>query len=130
MEKLKKNVLGYIWTPCLNITVTILGQVMGHLGLKAIQGSKLAKIKETLQYRSLSNTTELYNHTQPSPGWPGIHQGPKPSYSSITTVLEKRQLAKADHFTLATVAVKFDSHCEKKRDIRWYFQWLIECKKA
>ena len=61
---------------------------MNYVKLWAIQGSKLAKMKGNLQHKSLSNTTELYNHTQPSPGWPGLHQDPRPLVQ-LFIVLEK-----------------------------------------
>jgi len=41
----------------------------------AIQDSKLTKMKGILKHKSLSNTTELYSYTQPSPGRPGLRQG-------------------------------------------------------
>ena len=40
---------------------------MGNSGLKT---------KENLQLSSILNTTEDYSHTQPSSGWPELHQGP------------------------------------------------------
>ena len=66
---------------------------------------------------------ELYSPTQPSPGWPGLHQDPRPLVQ-LTTVLEK-QLAKVDCITLT---VKFDSAviklcaCVKKSS---FLSWAI-----
>ena len=59
---------------------------MNWAKLWAIQSSEPAKMKGNLQHRSLSNTTELYSHTQPLSGWPGLNQGPRPLVQ-LTTVL-------------------------------------------
>jgi len=45
---------------------------------KIIQGSQLTKMKANSQYKLLFNTAKLYSHTQPTPGWPSLHQGPTP----------------------------------------------------
>ena len=74
----------------------------------AFQGSELAKMKGNLQHRSLYNTTELYSHTQPSPGWPGLHQEPRP-LTRLATVLEKRSQQKQTTLLWSTVTMKFDS---------------------
>jgi len=45
-------------------------------------------MKGILKHKSLSNTMELYSHTQPSPGWPGLCQGHR-LLVQPATVLEK-----------------------------------------
>ena len=66
------------------------------------------EINENLQHRSLSNTTELYSHTQPSPRWPGLYQGPRPLVR-LAAVLEKISWQKQTTLPWSTVTVKFDS---------------------
>jgi len=73
--------------------------VYGGIRPSYTQGSKLAKMKGILKHKSLSNTTELYSHTQPSPGWPRLCQGHR-LLVWLATVLEKKQLEKADPFSL------------------------------
>ena len=81
-------------------------------------------MKGNLHHRSLSSTTALYNHAQPSPGWPGFHQGPR----WLTTVLLISSQQKQTTLLWSTVAVKLDSAfiklcvCEKKSN---FLSWAI-----
>ena len=85
-------------------------------------------MKGNLQHRSLSNTTELYSHTQPSPGWPGLHQDPRPLEYGSPLCSKKSSQQKQTTLLWSTVAVKFDSAfiklcvCVKKSN---FLSWAI-----